>query len=271
MVEPLRALLTLAVDADSPATLLEVSSAPKERWLQVVHPGLDEDDEELLPEHKVLLRREHLGLAGIASWLSRARPLSPMPQLVAGVATPSSQRTLQNQLLELAAAAEGLHRRLHPDHRVISKERARQAQRDARYAVLEDVRERVRQALARLDEPTYRDRLHMLVELGVAAVPGVTGAANEWVSRIVESRHGFAHQLSRDERSDDDWREYLVLLRSLRWLLTAVLLLEAGVDSEILARRLEQHQPYLYLRRQARRWLPEVYATQHSAEPTSTP
>lgn len=260
LIDPIRVILTLALDADSPAVALEVSTGAGGRWLQILHPGLGDESEELLPVHEVLLTRQHLGLAEVCSWLGGAQQLSPVPQLVAGVATSSSHRTVQNQLLELAAAAEGLHRRLHPDDRAISREDAKQARRDASYAVLEEVRERVDRALGHLDEPTYRERLRVLVQRGREAVPEATGASEAWISRIVDSRHGFAHQLGGRERGDDAWREYLVLLRSLRWLLTGLLLLEAGVASATLAQRLEQHQPYLHLRRQARCWLPGLYS-----------
>lgn len=47
---------------------------------------------------------------------------------------------------------------------------------------------------------------------------------------------------------------------SLRWLLTALLLLESGVSLEVLTARLQQHQPYLHFHRQARRWLPACTA-----------
>lgn len=53
--------------------------------------------------------------------------------------------------------------------------------------------------------------------------------------------------------------EHLVLMRSLRWFLTTLLLLEAGVDPSLLQLRLGEHQPYLHFLRQAQRWLPDVY------------
>jgi hypothetical protein len=139
----------------------------------------------------------------------------------------------------------------------MSRIEARQTRRDASYAVREEVRERVRQALMHLEDPSYRDRLLALVEESKLAVPGLTGRTADWIGRIVAVRNGFAHQL-RD--SETELEEHLVLLRSLRWLLTSLLLIEAGTVPEVLAGRLGQHQPYLHLRRQAQRWLPSVYA-----------
>jgi len=211
LVDPLRVLLTLAVDADSPAVSLEVRANGDEPWLQVAHPGLAPVADELLPAHKVLLTRRHLGLPALERWLFRAGELSPVPQLVAAVAMSPAQRTVENQLLELAAAAEGLHRRLHPKQRILSRNQARDARRDAYYAVLEEVRDRVKQALGHLDEPTYRDRLEVLVEQGLQAAPGVTGEANEWIGLIVPARNGFAHQLAARKNREVEIEEYLVL------------------------------------------------------------
>lgn len=58
LVDPLRVLITLAVDADSPVVSLEVRETEGDRWLQVVHPGLGVANAELLPAHEVLLSRE---------------------------------------------------------------------------------------------------------------------------------------------------------------------------------------------------------------------
>ncbi len=271
LVDPLRVLLTLAVDADSPAVSLEVRAGDGDPWLQVLHPGLAPVSDELLPGHQVLLTRQHLGLRELARWLAEAGGLSPVPQLVAAVAVSPSQRTVQNQLLELAAAAEGLHRRLYPDQRIVSREQAHQARRDASYAVLEEVRGRVKQALGHLDEPTYRDRLQVLVERGRHAAPGVTGNADQWIGRIVPARNGFAHQLTDSKNRALELEEYLVLLRSLRWLLTSLLLVEAGTAPQVVAARLGQHQPYLHLHRQALRWLPAIYSKQGTGLETNNP
>ena len=258
VVDPLRVLLTLVVDADNPAVSMEVRASDGDPWLQVVHPGLDSYD----PEPKrvqVLLTRDHLGLSQVGRWLSRAKPLSPIPQLVAGVAVSSSQRTIQNQLLELAAAADGLHRRLYADERAMTRQQARDARRAAGEAVHEELRKRVTDALRRLDEPTYRERLDRLLERVGEAASGATGDAEAWLSKIVDARNGFAHQIDSKKHRDVEWQEHLVLLRSLRWLLTALLLLEAGIAPATLADRLRQHPSYLQFRRHADQQLPAVY------------
>lgn len=257
LVDPLRVLVTLAVDADSPAISLEVFG--EDRWLQVVHPGLGVANAELLPAHEVLLSREHLNLDALGRWLSRAPALSPIPRLVAGVAVSPAHRTVENQLLELAAAAEGLHRRLYPDQRTMTKEQARKTRREAVDAVSEEVQPLIKEVLRHLGETTYRERLRVLGVSGREAAPGVIGDLKEWTDRIVSARNGFAHQLVHAKGAEVELEENLVLLRSLRWLLTSLMLLEAGTDPEALAARLVQHESFLHFRRQARRWLPAVY------------
>jgi hypothetical protein len=259
LVDPLRVLLSLAVDADSPAVAVEVRDRDDDPWLELIHPGIEPASEDLLPGHEILLTREHLGLSEVSQWLSRAGGLSPLPQLVAGVAVASSARTVQNQLLELAAAAEGLHRRLYPNERAMNADLAKQARRDASNVVLEQVRPRVSQALLHLAEPTFRERLEALLDRGREATPGIPADRGEWTSRIVAARNGFAHQLSPRGGSALEFEEHFVLLQSLRWLLTSLLLLEAGVHPGTIATRLRQHQPYLHLGRQARRWMPSVF------------
>jgi hypothetical protein len=112
-------------------------------------------------------------------WLDAAPRLRPIPSLVAEVATHPG-RTLANQLLEIAIAAEGLHRRLRPNERVMSLGQAANARRLGRDAVAAKVRQRVNDALLHLEEPTYAERLRFLTDLVRDAVPGATGETENW-------------------------------------------------------------------------------------------
>jgi len=115
--------------------------------------------------------------------------------------------------------------------------------------------------LGHLDEPSYRERLLAMAEAVREAVPGVTGDADRWASKIVKARNTFAHrppQPPPDAARVDEW---LTVAASLRWLLTGVLLLQTGLAPDALGRRLEQHEPYQLFRHQARSWLPAVYGT----------
>jgi hypothetical protein len=172
----------------------------------------------------------------------------------------------------MAIAGEGLHRRLWPKDRMMSLGQARKTRQQAQGAVDDsDLQRRVGDALLHLEEPTYAERLHSLTELVTEAVPAATGDTPEWERRIKAVRNGFAHQTAprvtaTDAGDDDEWQEYLVLLRTLRWVLTGALLLQTGITASRLGERLQQHEPYRFLLRQAREWLPDLYP---EAEPAS--
>jgi hypothetical protein len=274
-VSPMAVLLTLAVDYDCPPVGLDVYSQQDDHWLQVYRPELGEPAGELLDLHEVLLTRFDLGVGHLAAWLDAAPALRPIPSLVAEVTT-APDRTLANQLLEMAIAAEGLHRRLRPDQRVMSLGQADKARRMARDAVEPELRQQVNDALAHLEQPTYAQRLRYLTDLAGPVVPGATGDTVAWEKRIRAVRNGFAHQAAArpgtTDNTDNEWREYLVLLRTLRWVLTAALLLQTGLDPARLVGRLQQHQPYRLLLRQAQRWLPDLYpATAPPDDPDNAP
>src|SRR6266498_121880 len=241
-VSPLAVLLTLAVGTYCPPVGVDVYSQEEGCWLEVRRPELKEPADNLLDVHEVLLTRFDLGVGHLAAWLDAAPALRPIPSLVAEVAT-APDRTLANQLLEMAIAAEGLHRRLRPDQRVMSLGQADKARRVARDAVEPELRQRVNDALAHLEQPTCAQRLRCLTDLAGPVVPGATGDTVAWEKRIRAVRNGFAHQVAArpgtTDNTDDEWREYLVLLRTLRWVLTAALLLQTGLDPP----RTTRHRP----------------------------
>jgi Apea-like HEPN len=260
-VSPLAVLLTLAVDTYWPPVGVDVYSQEEERWLEVRRPELKEPADGLLGVHNVLLTRLDLGVGHLAAWLDAAPALRPIPSLVAEVAT-ALGRTLANQLLEMAIAAEGLHRPLRPNDRVMSLGQAAKARRLGRDAVPpehSEIRKRVNDALLHLEEPTYAERLHFLTDLVGEAVPGATGDTEQWESRTKAVRNGFAHQVV-PPADDGEWHEYFVLLRTLRWVLTGALLLQTGLEPALLGERLQQYEPYRFLLRQAQLWLPDLYA-----------
>lgn len=268
VVGPVRVLLTLAVDADSPAVALRVREDAGSPWLDVVHPALGEaaaGQERPALGHEVLLTRKELDLSALGRWLGRTGALTPLPSLVAGAAIDSSGRTVENRLLELATAAEGLHARLHPEQQRMTKSHAKAARKAATKAIPQDlpkdVRTAVREALGRLDEPTFAERLRTLAEWVEPAAPGITGDTEKWVQHVKQARNSFAHQSTTGPTSRTDVLEHHVLAISMRWFLTVALLLEAGTDPADLAGRLGQHTSYGHFTGMARDRLPAVYAT----------
>ena len=112
-ISGLATLLALATDAAVwPIALEIIDSMPPGSRLQVRDPRIRPG----APERRarsLLLSRPELDLEHLATWLTTYDKLRPIPSLVAAAIDPPV-RMLEAGLLELAIAAEGLHRRLDP-------------------------------------------------------------------------------------------------------------------------------------------------------------
>jgi len=207
-VAPAATLLSLCADRDSNVVSLQLRPGPDEPWLQVRHPMIhntspDPGDHNV--SHEILFPREVVTLDHAAQWLTQAPALSPIPGMVAAIRT-GSDRTLANELLDLATAAEGLHRRLPDQTRAITRSQARSARRAARDAVDSTMRDRVNDALGHLDDPTYAERLRAVTDLAAVSIPEALGDRELWEQRIKQVRNGFAHQVPA-RSATDEWQE----------------------------------------------------------------
>lgn len=267
LVTPLVTLLTLAVDVDCPPVQVELAAGTDTEWLSLSSSGLRPSAERPRPVQEMLLPLRALGLTAVATWLDRVEDLGPLPPVVAAAAA-KPPLTLETGVLQLATVAEGLARRLWPHWNRLSQEEVDRARQSALAAVAdhgESVSAAVQGALEHLHEPSYPQRLEELAKCAGDAVPGVLGRLTDqgrpsrWKEAAAGARNDFAHRFDRgwlDEASVD---RYLAVYNSLRWLLTAVLLLQTGLDPETLGARLREHQRYYLFLRQARQWLPRVY------------
>lgn len=257
ILDPLRTLLTLASGADCPVTSVRVQQDDGP-WLRVAHPGIGAPSDRLRQGRDMVLTAPDLELAHLAAWLDHVDQLSPVPQLVAAQVEDRADQVVESQVLELAAAAEGLHRRMHRDARVLTDERAKQVRR-ACLAAVGDPEERraVSDRLRHLDEPTFRARLEALAADARGALPDVTGVTSAWTRMVADARNGFAHLLQ--QRRETEVEQNLVLRDSLRWLLTVVLFERTGVEAEVLGARLASRQDYIHFMWEAQVWLPEIY------------
>ncbi|MEV7968684.1 HEPN domain-containing protein [Sphaerisporangium sp. NPDC088356] len=272
-VVPVTELLTMATGVSCPPVELKLHGKGDNEWVDVRHPLLQESSDEPLLAHEIFLTRDRLTLRHLATWLEVAANLSPIPALVTETIN-APGRPLPSQLLEMASAAEGLHRRLMPTDRRMSRSAKDRARRLAKKAVPEEVQERVSEALMHIDEPSYMERLRYLTDLTRLAVPDAAGVTAQmqtgrtpdttkvWEERIKAVRNGFAHQTpgTKSTEEDEAWREHVILLRTLYWVLVAALLLQTGVEPSQLKERVQTYDPYSTLLRQARRWIPAIYA-----------
>jgi hypothetical protein len=256
---PMRTLLTLTLGEDCPVVDVEVFDEESGRWLVVVSPALG-DDSDVSPKQPFLTLPQ-ITLRRIPNWIGVFNQLSPLPQLVASAITDPS-RLISNSILELATAAEGLHRRLHPDERQIGQEELTAAIEALRSSSLQEPAKQIVLNALRLYlwEPSFPSRLAVLADECSTAAPHVVGRVGRWKRRIADARVGFAHQIAKERITIQEVQSYAVLRDSLRWLLTTRLLLEAGVPPDTIARQLQVHPPYQTFLRRAKEILPDVYA-----------
>jgi hypothetical protein len=255
-VQPLISLFTLATDRPCPPLALQVSEEPPSSpWLDIYSAAVkaDEDRSNLqwdLP--RWLLQPADVGLEQIGSWLNKANLLGPLPAVVADLSQ-AQAISLDTQALLLATIAEGLHRRLYPDdlrfddEKKLNAEIAERVQTTAAGAV-ESIHAGARAAvsglLGHVGDIGYAKRLARLANVAETAALGVTGRTSRWKSLVSEVRNEYAHRISAGFLEDQDADNRLAVAFSLRWMLTAILLLESGVDASVLRTRLSAHEQY---------------------------
>lgn len=265
VVNPLRVAFTIALGSPSPPVGLAVcKTVSGGDWLYVQDSEIKSvDTKPTLPPSRLLLTRAEFGVDCLGTWLELFPKMSPVPSLVATAIETEAERAIELQVLDLAIATEGLHRRLFEARRGIPKKRAS----DIREYTIPLVEEKfpeaadaVRDALNGLGELPFRERLTDMIERARPVLPGLTGSSAElWIKRVKDVRNGFAHLLEgKDELSSQALENY-ILKNTLRWLLSVVVLLEVGVDGQVLSTRANANQQYSFLLMQAKRWMSEIY------------
>lgn len=261
-VQPVLILASIMLNRRCYITEISITTE-KDPWsLRVHHPIVRRDATDQPPrpgDHVINLR--DVGIGAIARWIPRANALSPIPSIIYSAINDESSRTLESRLLELAAAAEGFDRRKHGDKEsIFDKSLARKARKAARQYAEEiggaELSTRIDQSLSHFNEPTYAERLHRLLDLTRDAVPGIAGNWKEWIKHVKEARNGYAHQL---DRQGNPWEVELVLLESLRWILGAALLMEAGMSPRSIEEHFKKNQDYLFFKRRAKAMAPLIY------------
>ena len=243
VVNPIITLYSLVTDNPTDQRDTEVRLDADSPWMPVYEgirdPGRQGHD---------LLPTKHLTPERFARWID-LRAVSD--GLDAAALDELKGAAIQTQVLNLTAIAEGLHRRLFSDsaeaRRVpaVSKRicaQAREAARDAAVAVLagdqftdddrDEFGQAVSEALAHINERTFRSRMQELVDVAEHAVPGITDSFKDWPDAVVHARNTLAHRGT--QSLGDEFEavlELLIAIRySLRWVLRTVLLDRAGID-----------------------------------------
>jgi ApeA-like protein/HEPN superfamily Apea-like protein len=200
------------------------------------------------------------GLEVFASWISMAERYHPVPNLVINQFKSSGSMQLESSVFQLAATAEGFDRRRVGELIMVAKGDARKARRVARAAigdaVGEDVANRAVDFLGSFHESSYRERLDRLIELTESALPDVFGDKKEWKKHVVNARNGYAHLL---EKLGNEIDIDMALLESLRWVMGAALLLEAGISPQKIREAASSNEDYNFFRTVLSAKAPTIY------------
>lgn len=215
-----------------------------------------------------------LDIASLRAWYALSDQLNPLPTAAAKTIA-AKGLDVEVRILTLAAAAEAIHRTLH-DQKVMTRDEASQIRKAAVEAVPVEARGRVQAMLGGLRDMSFGDRvLDLSGRLGLRGYelcgPEVFDIETQrlskkvgrgaWLERLKQARNGFAHQ---SRRSPEQLRDYAlemqVLYETLRWAITAWLLLELDLGPEEIFRAMRRSVAYETHRRRLIDTWPEVVA-----------
>lgn len=254
---PLADLMTLLFGVDCSRDRLKVRDRASGEMLEVFCYGQRPTGP--VDKARPLLYLKEFGLDNFASWFDVVAKFTPLVQLLGAVVSEPG-RTVQNQLLELASACEGLHRRRSDECRIGADEVSRSL------AILKDsnLDEKVKGILSDalriyLWEPSFPQRMEGLAKDAGTAVPGVSGRTNKWKRAVAEARNGFAHSLVSGADPTESILGYVTLTQSLRWLMLGLFLAESGISEQVLGEKLREYVAYKRFLSDAKERLPEIY------------
>lgn len=153
---------------------------------------------------------------------------------------------VSNRLFNVVSAAEGMHRRLHPELEEQSDKSRARIKRLADQVNDRDDRTWLKQQLAFSHLPTFAERLNQLVDRAGPTFTPYHGSRTQWVRIIKDMRNMVAHTRDDVERNPS---AMFRLASTLDLLLRIVLLREAGFSHEFCEDRVSSHPQWSYLRR----------------------
>ncbi len=262
IVHPLRTLCSICTISQTAAR--EIFVAPSDfpsRFLRLRTSAVVPDDDHTRRHVDHFMPFDRVGLEGVAKWLERAKDTAPIATMLMDTRD-SAEADPSARLFQLAAAAEGLHRRLFDDTPRVSKADARIVRRAVRKVFfgrfVSEVWTALNDSLSFISQPSFAMRLRRLAdELGPAREAICGSDLEAWVKKVKDGRNRVAHQLHTGHALTAI--EQQVLWQSLYWLLTVLLLKTIGVDDQVLVDALRDNNTFQSFRREAVNWMPEVY------------
>jgi hypothetical protein len=214
-----------------------------------------------MTSHDSLLNPALLGLADIAKALPLFEKWAPIPEVASRHL--AHEVTLELAVLSYAASLEGLHRRCFDRSKPfpeLSRSLSRTVAKAAAAAAVEavkqadplpgseqDATDRFVARFQNFNEPTFADRLHELMIPLEDVAPGLLGQdRHRWVKSIVSARNAEAHRLARSAvvAHEQHIDEYYQLAVSAEWGLRLSVLMQLGIEAEVLHQRLQDHQKF---------------------------
>ncbi|MEU2258476.1 HEPN domain-containing protein [Nocardia xishanensis] len=211
-----------------------------------------------------------LNSATFAHWITQARPLDGLDTAV----TDSLDHVaVQTQVLTMASIAEGLHRRLYPNHQkripTLTNSRCKRICDRARTTITESLdtpgfsdedrralNNALSETLSHLNDQSFATRLVDLSTEAEALVPGIVEPFADWPKSAVYARNALAHQDEKRVQLAGDFFDLLVALSiSLPWVLRTVLLSRAGIDRDVIRSAYADSSQYRYHLANVRRFL----------------
>ena len=256
---PIATALTILNGAECRVRRLNLS-APSGDSADVYGHVVDASSPRDSAEESLLTLEGAGGADFIGRWLDLSQRVSPVPQILAASYAGEFQ-TVETEALSLCTAAENLHRRLNLGERRWTVETVEEAAAGLKDADIPDeVRQALQQALNQyLYEPSFPSRIEALASRAAEAVPECVGRTNRWKRAVTDQRNTLAHGL-RSEGENPDLVKMHYITRSLRWVLTVCLLLEAGVQRERLSSAVRANSRFERDARNWRRAWPKVFA-----------
>jgi hypothetical protein len=242
------AQLALLPEADrdlvTPETQVRIDSNGP--WLTVLGPAFCAEPDN--PRLDTLLPHKELTVERFAKWIK-------INDTFDGLAWAVARRMyvpVQLQVQLLTSLVEGFHRRLTPPDEQTwfpnASKRALQRVREAAAQAATDQADRegldpnlmgtrVMNALQYVHDKSFLERAQEVVDTVCAEVPEIGVSITKLASKLRDPRHSFAHQLPQNNAKDpleDRITRWKVVSSVTPWLLRALLLLEVGVDAQVL-------------------------------------
>ncbi|GHJ46804.1 hypothetical protein Cs7R123_41460 [Catellatospora sp. TT07R-123] len=189
-------------------------------------------DAKVLSADDVPVPFDDLGIAGLASWLDRSPGIMP----IIGALLSMRHREIysENRFLNLASAAEGLHRAT-VGGRYLPDSAFRRLRRELRGYLPDEHHKWFNDLFAHANSPSLADRLTGLAqELGDSAHSLVGNNVDAWVHTVKKVRNDLTHL--DEDRPQYDGRDLFFLAESIFDVTRLCLLLRIGLKPESLRR-----------------------------------